>query len=292
MTRPWGFVSSAVFEDAGEPASITAAASSTASGSSFARKAGLPPISVSVPDSSSAPATRRTCWPRAVSPNTSRSSRPSNVSPPTSAMVSANLRLRVHFWSMREAPPYNAAQPDRDTAADIDRRQNQQHGLRPVNDPVNNHAHHDENQRRARAQQIQVFETPIAPRADHQERQQTQQHQPENRGNEISDRIAVEGVHYSGDHHGRRRDRQPHKILSIRFARIPRLRVFRDVKTRQTSGSAYQKEEREKSTRAVKLIENRRTQRAAHELYAPRISENGRCDSEADDIGQRIEFTA
>src|SRR5579863_1302296 len=286
MTRPWGFVSSAVFEEAGEPASIRAAASSTASGSSFARKAGLPPISVSVPDSSSAPATRRTCWPRAVSPNTSRSSRPSSVSPPTSAMVSANLRLRIRFWSVRKSPPYDAAQPDRDTAADIDRRQDHQHRLRPVDDAVNHHAHYDENQGRTRAQQIQVFETPVTPGADHQERKQSQQHQPQDRGDDVGDRIAVECVHHRGDHHGCRRNRQPHKILPVRFAWVPRLGILRDVEPRQAGGSAYEKEKRKESTRPVKLIENRRAQRAAYELHAPCVGEDSGRDTKADDVGQ------
>src|SRR5579863_2076272 len=174
MTRPCGFASSANFEDARVPASMRASASSTASGSSFARKAALPPISVSVPDSSSAAATRRTCWPRAVSPSTSRSSRPSSVSPPTSAIVSDNLRLRFRRGAAAEAASHDAAEPNRNAAPDVNGREGQHYGLRPVPDPVDDAAHYDEDQRGARTQQIEVFEAPVAPRADHQEREQRQ----------------------------------------------------------------------------------------------------------------------
>src|SRR5580693_3670777 len=169
MTRPWGFASSASFEDARVPASISASASSTASGSSFAKKAALPPISVSVPDSSSAAATRRTCWPRAVSPSTSRSSLPRSVSPPTSAIVSAKLCLRIRRGGAGEAASHNAAEPNRNAAPDVDRNHNQQYRLGPVPHPEDDSAHHHQNQRGARAQQIEILEAPIAPRADHQE---------------------------------------------------------------------------------------------------------------------------
>src|ERR1035438_8418090 len=144
--RPEGWVSSAAFEDSAEPARITTAASSTASGSSLARNAGVPPISVNVPDSSSAPATIRNCAPSAVSPSTSRTSLPSSVSPPTRAIVSANLSLRIHFGSVAQVAPQTAADADRDAARDVDGRKNHQHRLRPVNDSVNHAAHYNQNQ--------------------------------------------------------------------------------------------------------------------------------------------------
>src|SRR5579863_3860495 len=169
MTRPCGFASSAKFEDARVPASMRASASSTASGSSFARKAALPPISVSVPDSSSAAATRRTCWPRAVSPSTSRSSLPSSVSPPTSAIVSDNLRLRFRGWGAMEATPQDSTEANGNAASHVDRHHNEQHRLGPVPDPKDDYAHYHENQGRARTQKVEVFEAPIAPCADHQE---------------------------------------------------------------------------------------------------------------------------
>src|SRR5579863_2653545 len=167
MTRPGGFAASAIFEDSREPARMSTSASSTASGSSFARNAGAPPISVSVPISSSAAATRRTCWPRAVSPSTSRTSRPSSVSPPMSAMVSANRRLR--FRVPAETPPHYSAEAYCNAASDIDRRDDQQHWLGPVPDPDNDAAHQNEDQRGAGTLQIEILEAPVAPRTDHQE---------------------------------------------------------------------------------------------------------------------------
>ena len=65
-------------------------------------------------------------------------------------------------------------------------------------------------------------------------------------GKNVGDRVAVERVHYCGDHACRRRNGQTDEILAMRRAGIPGLRILLDVETRQARRSADQKQEGEK----------------------------------------------
>src|SRR5665213_360672 len=300
MISPEGFAPIASFDDFFEPARITTAASSTASGSSFDRNAGTPPIYVSLPVSSSASATSRSWSPSDDCPNTSTISRPSSVSPPTRAisagLESANLSLRFRSRERSGLPAeiaaYETARAKRDSTRHIRAREDEQHRLRPVPDRVNRRTHQHKQNGRSRTQHVELFETPVTPRAHHQKGKQCQQGEPQRGPVKARDGIAVECINNGRHHPCRGWNRQPHEILAGGQPRISGHGVFLDIESRQPHRPADQKQERQKFSRALQLIEHPGSERCPHECHAPYISQDRGRDSEADDVGQRIELAA
>src|SRR5262249_37842588 len=117
------------------------------------------------------------------SPNSSRISRPSKVSPPTiptngRSTALAKLLLRLWRSTSAETAPDDPSDANDDAAHQVGHRHGQKRGLGKEQDQIDRHAERDYDQKGTGPHQIDVFETGVAPGADHQKRQKRQQGQP------------------------------------------------------------------------------------------------------------------
>ena len=180
MITPVGFASSASFDDSADPARITTAASSTASGSrgfEYRRRAADIGEANGFFIVGSHIAGRQTSCHRArFRRSTSRTSLPSSVSPPTSAMISAKLGLRrLRFWAWHHAANDAAERMD-NAAPNIDRQPKP--AARPATRSRCRRSRRPsapESAGSAGRSRFRLLEAPVTPGADHQERQQREQ---------------------------------------------------------------------------------------------------------------------
>src|SRR5665213_128138 len=178
---PWGFTLRALRLEAGEPAKNATVVPARLSAESGAMTIGSSSSAASLAVPS--PEAEISCTRGAglLLLSTSRSSFASSESPPTSAISGrsvrlANLMLRAIFRRLRwtHPPPYDASGADHNPAENVAHRHSQQHGLGHVPDQVDQDTQHHEGQGRSRTHQVEVLETGVAPRADHQEGQQSE----------------------------------------------------------------------------------------------------------------------
>src|SRR5579871_43244 len=189
---PWVSILNALRLDAAEPARSATFAPSRLCAFNGSITTGSSASAASKEDPSTA---EKINWMRGAgldSSRTVRTSFASNVSPPTratrgrSTAFSGELSNRVlrssgtSFAGVRfriprawpQPPPNRAAHANHDSAQNVRRREEQQHGPRVEENHPDQDPQHEEGEGRTRLGEIQILEAGITPRAHHQKRQQ------------------------------------------------------------------------------------------------------------------------
>src|SRR5579862_5135830 len=140
----------------------------------------------------------------------------------------------------------------------------------------------DDGKRRLPLGPLDIFEAVMPQRARHQDSEGGDQRQPEQGDARIVDRVAKR-VYNGRDHAGGGGSGHPDEVA------IPAGCHSFDVETREAPGATADEEESDEPAKFGE-VQRRRRICGSHGADSPGVAENGRSDTEADDVGERIKF--